>query len=137
MWVPHPSQIVTDRCIGVGNMGSVTDEHSTARFTLDVERFVLVYVRGLWTGGTGDPATLSICLDHRDPSGSYDFVLDTIADIGTGNKEHINHRILADELYQWEFRRGDIIVLTWTNPDAGNMQWAAEVGLADASQLRQ
>lgn len=122
--------------MGTGNMGSVTDEHSTARFTLDVDRFVLAYVRGRFTGGTGD-ATFAICLDHRCPCEAYDFTLDTILEVGADNRADINHRILADELYQWEFRRGDIIVLTWTNPDAGNMQWAVEVGLADASTLTQ
>lgn len=135
MWVPHPSQIVTSRVMGVGDMGDVTDEGSTARFTLDVDRFVLARIRAKFTGGTGD-ATLSFCVDHRCQSGAYDFTLDTIEEVGADNRANINHRILADELYQWEFRRGDIFVLTWTNPDAGNMQWAVEVGLADASQLQ-
>jgi len=136
MWVPHPNQIVTSRVVGVGDMGDVTDEHSTARFTLNVDRFILARIRARFTGGSGD-ATLAICLDHRDPSGLFDFTLDTIKEVGADNRANINHRILADELYQWEFRRGDVIVLTWTNPDAGNMQWAVEVGLADASQLQQ
>jgi hypothetical protein len=138
MWVPHPNDVIAlPPQMGVGDMGDVADEGSTARFMLDADRFVLIYVRGLWTGGTGKPAPLYICVDHRCQSGLYDFVLDTIADIGTDGRAHINHRILVDELYQYVFHRGDIIVLTWTNPDAGNMQWAVEVGLADASQLQQ
>lgn len=133
MWVPKPSEIVTRRANGLGNMGDVTDRGSTARFFLAVERFAFVFVRGTFSSGTGD-ATLSLKLDHRDDSGLYDALLFTFPEMGTDTNAALNFRIAADELYQWGFHKGDELVFEWTNPDAATMQWALEVGLADASE---
>lgn len=137
MWVPDPSQIVRLQATGHGDMGDVTDESSVARFSLPDGPYVLCFIRGKFTtlSGTGVAnATMSLKVDHCDPSGIYDFTLKTWPDIGTftGGKADINTRIAADELYQWVIGRDGVLVTEWANPDAGNIRWALEVGLAYA-----
>lgn len=113
---------------GVGNMGSLdygvgADENRVARFGLDT-KFVLVAIRGHFSGGTGD-ADLTVNLD----SGlglRHDFGLKTIRDVGTDGDE-LNLRIPMEEYDHWTFCgcRGDKIVPTWTNP--GSNTWGLEV----------
>lgn len=138
LWVPHPNEIVTQRDQGQENMGSVTDKTSRARFALSNAPFALCYIRGRFVtlSGSGGNATLSLKLDHVEENGIYDFLLkswDTMGTSGTGFKADLNFRLAADELYLWSYPRDSILVFEWTNPDSGNIRWALEVGLVDAS----
>lgn len=137
MWVPHPSEIIMLRASGVGDMGDVTNIGSVARFALDdVDSYVLAWVRALFVGGTGS-ATMTLKLDHCDPTGHYDFALRDWPTMGTSGIAWVFSRVPADELFHWKINKGGILVFEWTNPDAGNMRWSLEIGLADAGQLTQ
>lgn len=138
MWVPHPNQIVALPDQGQEDMGDVTDKTSRARFTLEGRPFALCYVRGRFVtlGGSGGNATLSLKLDHCNETGVYDFTLkawDTMGTSGTGFKPDLNFRLAADELYLWSYGKDAALVFEWTNPDSGNIRWALEVGLVDAT----
>lgn len=140
LWVPHPSAIVTQHDQGQENMGSVTDKASRARFALSDVPFALCYIRGRFVtlSGAGGNATLSLKLDHVEENAVYDFLLkswDTMGTSGTGFKADLNFRLAADELYLWAFARGSTLVFEWTSPDSGNIRWALEVGLVDASGI--
>ncbi len=130
MWVPHPSDIVVLADGGTGNMGSVTNETSSARFKLDTGRFVLCFVRATFTGGSGS-ANMAVRIDSRLGI-DFDHTLYTLLALGTGG-DPANFRVPAEELYQWILLAGDELVFEWTNPNADNTQkWALEVGLVDA-----
>jgi len=133
MYIPPPKSIVSIRAEGLGDMGTVTDETSIGRFSLDQD-YVLTRIRGHFSGGSGS-ATLSLYVDHRDTSGSYDSLLATWSSVGTGGAADLHHRIEAEEQHHWEFRAGDVLCFTWTNPDSGTMRWALEVGLCPTSEL--
>ena len=101
--------------------------------TLSVDRrFRLVFVRCHFSGGAGTSA-LSISV-ASGAGAAFDTKLFTILQAGTGSD--VNFRVSADELSEpsaWSFQAGDAIRVNWTNPDAGNMTWGLEVGLALAS----
>jgi len=138
MWVPHPNEIARFRATGVGNMGDVTDKASVARFALpSAERYVLAWIRAMFVGGSGN-ATMTLKVDHCDPTQQYDFSLRDWATMGaSGGNAWTFSRVPADELFHWVFPSEAILVFEWTNPDAGNMRWSLEVGLVDAGQLTQ
>jgi len=141
IWQPSADRIIAVRSNGIGDMGDLSDEQSPARFSLDkielggrmrdVLLWSLLACRVRFTGGAGS-AELSLCLDHRDDSGLFDWKLHSWSGAGTGGKADIVHRISReDELYAlYLFWAGDQIVFTWTNPDAGNMRWMIELLLA-------
>ncbi len=146
MLVLHPSNIQTFTDSGTGSMGDVVDVDSKARFWLDADYWFLVFIRGGFTGGTSQN-DLAIRLDSRHAlpdvteviGGSpkttpFDFTLYTLKNIGTDSRQ-LNHRIQPLEYPTWTFRRGDILVLEWTNPNT--QSWAIEVGLGDADALQQ
>lgn len=137
MWCPKPSQIIVQADGGSANMGSLptyagppTGEYSTARFKLETDIWCLVFARVHFSGGTGT-ATLSLYIDSRLGS-RHDTNLWSWTSAGTTGND-VNFRIVPDELMHWAFRKDDELVFTWTNPDTGNMLWAIEVGLADAT----
>lgn len=133
LWVPRPSDIVAMRATGTGDMGTVTDRQSTARFSLPTDMYALVWVRAIFTGGTLN-ATMRLQLDHREDIGFYDFILRDWPNMGTTEGDDwVYSRKTADEQHQWVFHRGDVLVFTWTNPDPAVMRWSLEVGLADAT----
>lgn len=132
LWVPRPSEIVAQRATGTGNMGDVTDRMSTARFSLDAERYALCWIRQLYAGGTGS-AKVSLKVDHREDVALYDFTLLDWPEMGTDGTVWDYTRMTADEMFHWTFLRGDILVFTWTNPDPVDTRWSIEVGLADAT----
>lgn len=140
----HPSLIRTFASSGSSDMGDVDDVDSKARFSLDVDRWVLAWIRGGFTG-TEATADLAIRLDSRlalpsvidsitstIKTSPFDFTLKTMQLIGSGSRM-LNVRIDPDEYPGWTFQRGDILVLEWTNP--GTQKWAIEVGLFDAADL--
>jgi hypothetical protein len=102
-----------------------------ATFSLDV-RFRLVFVRCHFTG-TQVRAPLTISLDAA-AGASYDVTLFTIRRAGPGRD--VNFRIAAEESLDpsaWTFQAGDALRVQWANPDAGNIAWGLQVGLAMAS----
>lgn len=131
-----PRNIHVGRATGLGDMGDVTDVHSVCRWRIDGAVFVPVFVRAKFTDGTGS-ATLSIKKNTLgDTVNLYDFTLKEIATAGTSGKANVSLTYLADELYGFPLYGGEDLVLEWTNPDAGTMRWAVEVGLIDAASIR-
>lgn len=133
----RPSDIVVIPDGGSANMGDVTDSTSPARFTLDADRFLLVFVRysseRIQNTAGADKADLTIKVDRAGPTAQYNHTLKTIKDFGPTGTASSMLRIAEEEQSQWVFARGDVIVLEWTNPDPVDIRWAVEVGLADAS----
>ncbi len=137
----HPSLVTMFQQTGTGNMGDVTDESSVARFSMPgADRYVLAVVNGLFTGGSGTGADLVVRVDHRRGP-SFDFHHVKFEKMGTDNNERLAYRVPEDDLFHHVYLRDaptnkqDVIVLTWTNPDSGNMRWAIEVGLIDVALL--
>lgn len=137
-WMPEPSQIVTQRATGVGDMGDVANELSTARFGLPGEKWVLVWIKVRFTlelaGATGD-ATLSMKLDHDDKTGLFDWnEVEPWLECGYDGKiTDIDWRVPVEEYPRYTYQPGQQIVFEWPNPDAPNTRWAIEVGLARAA----
>lgn len=138
----NPSIVVFSEQTGIGDMGDVADESSIARFALpNADRYVLAVIHGLWTGGTGTGAPLVVRVDHRRGA-AFDFHHMTFASVGTDDNNRVEYRVPEDDLFHHLYLRDeptgkqDVVVLTWTNPDAGNMRWAVEVGLIDVALLR-
>ncbi len=145
MLVIHPSSVQTFTDSGTGDMGDVTDVDSKARFWLDADIWALQYIRGGFTG-TAATASFAIRVDSRHAlpdvteviGGSpkttpFDFTLKTIELVGSGSRM-LNVRLDPEEYPSWMFRRGDVLVLEWTNP--GTQHWAIEVGLFDVNDLQ-
>lgn len=143
MWTPEPRKVIAYTAAGSADMGDVTDELSICRFALDAAhypqdvpssmwRFVPVFIRGGFSGGTGSD-TLTLKVDHRSTLIRLDHTLCTVASVGTSSASILNIRWDMDEYPQWVLFYGDILVLEWTNPDSGTMTWGVEVGLADAT----
>lgn len=133
-WIPHPDDIVTYRATGVGDMGSVTDKNSVARFSLaGGGKFVLIWAKVKFSSGTGS-ATLTLKSDHRDENGLYDF--DEAAgwpSMGTDGTTKLDWLIPVEEYPRYVYQAGDVLVWVWTNPDAATMRWTIEMGLVDAT----
>ena len=143
MWSPRPNSIERFRATGGGNMGSVQDLSSPYRFGLR-DRFVLVAIKGLFSGGSGS-ADMTIRLQHADRTGwSNDH--DTIADsdgvydfhevifegAGTDGDAYIDYRVAVEEYPRYTYFAGDMLVPVWTNPNT--QIWAIEFALAPAEQ---
>jgi len=141
--IVHPDDLVILPAYGTGNMGSVTDIHSTCRFRLDADRWCLRWIRVGFVGGSGE-ADLAICVDNgrmaqglRDTSSvlitsPYDFTLYTIEDVGVASWRG-QWRAEDSELADYVFQRGDVLVLTWTNPST--TRWGVEVALVDTAKI--
>jgi len=136
----HPSIIKMFEQTGTGDMGDVTDQSSIARFSMPgVDKYVLAVIRGLFTGGSGS-AELVVRTDHRRGP-NFDFTPVTFERMGTDDNDRLEYRVPEKDLFHMVYFRHDAtriqdaIVLEWTNPDAGNMRWAIEVGLIDVALL--
>lgn len=118
---------------GREDMGDVDNKDSRCRFFLDADVWQLVFIRLRYATleGAGDKADLLIKIDHQDSGGLHNYLLSTLADMGTGTggNSNANIRIMPDEEEHWQFQRGDHLVLEWTNPDTGKIRWIVEVGL--------
>lgn len=113
---------------GSGNMGDVADPDSICRFTMNAERWQVVYIRWKVTGAGGD-APLSIKVDRKHITGLHTYLLTTLASMGDTGDPDMNLRIMPEEAEQWEHRRGDEVVVEWANPAAGTMIWSMEIEL--------
>lgn len=138
-----PNIIIPFEQTGVGDMGDVTDESSVARFVLpEAWRYVLATINGLFTGGSGTGADLVVRVDHRRGP-LFDFHHVKFEKMGTDDNDRLAYRVPDDDLFHHVYLHDepmmtqDTIVLTWTNPDPGNMRWAIEVGLIDVASLSQ
>jgi len=119
----QPMLVVSRVATGTGDINQL--------FKLD-RSFRLVFVRCHYTGTTGKaPMILSLSA----ASGvAYNTQLFTMMRVGLS--ADVNLRITAEESQPpspWTFQTGDQLRIQWTNPDAGNITWGLEVGLAIAS----
>ena len=116
-------RVITKYASGSGNINNV--------FDLDVP-FRVVFVRCHFTGGTG---TAGMILDINSAQGiPHDTRLTTITAVGAGTDVFYTPggAAIADPS-SWSFQSSDQLRVKWTNPDAGNMNWGLEVGLAPAA----
>ncbi len=131
-WSPDPGQIIVKSSSGTGNMGTVSDETSVARFGADMldGPWVLSWLRGHFAGTGSGTADLQINVDSR--LGEYhDTELKELKAVGVG--ADVFYRTARDDYEKWVFQPGDVVVITWINPDGtGNLTWGAEAGLAYA-----
>lgn len=141
MWAPEPRNIIVRSSSGAGNMGDVTNETSTARFWLPkrldksgkAEPWVLSWMR-IHFGGTGSGTTAPVYIKVDSRLGPYhDTVLNVQKGQATAADADIFLRIERDEYEKWTFQDGDVIVVEWTNPDADNLTWGIEAGMAYAT----
>lgn len=109
-------------------MGDVTDPNSICRFTMNADRWQVVYIRWKVTG-VGGVNDLSIKVDRKHITGLHTYLLTKMEDMGDTGSPNMNLRIMPEEVDQWEFRRGDEIVPEWANPAAGTMEWSMEIEL--------
>jgi hypothetical protein len=141
----HPGDVRVFNVPGQGDMGDVDDPNSKPRFTLDVDRFALVYALCTFQVGDGT-ADLSWRLDsaqcptlYQDHLGAtipcpFDHLYKKFEAVGTGSP--ISFRILNDELQHWTLSRGDVWVPLWTDPTTGSAaEWGWTVGLVDAALI--
>jgi hypothetical protein len=131
--MPDLSRLDIRREKGTSNMGSlaaVTDENYAARFKVETAREAILSLRVHFAGGIGT-AVLKVYVDsHRGEA--YDMLLYTSSAIGTGTD--LQWDVPEDELRGYYVDVGDEVVLTWTNPDDGNMEWAVELALCRCDQ---
>jgi hypothetical protein len=97
----------------MGSLAAVTDENYAARFKVEEAREAILSLRVHFAGGVGT-AVLKV------------FV------VGTGTE--LQWDVPEDELRGYYVDVGDEIVLTWTNPDDGNMEWGVELALCRCDQ---
>lgn len=122
---PDWDTVVTMRDSGTGNMGDVSDEENeVGRFELE-DDYLIEFVRITFTGGTGD-ATCTMYIDSAAGS-QFDHPLHEWENAGTGNPCIL--RLDKEAARKYRLCDGDDLVFEWTNPDAGNMQWAIEIGV--------
>ena len=122
-----PSQIIRARSSGTANMGTVTDRSSVARAGSLTSIWTLLYIRLHFSAGSG-VATCQVQLDANEHT-LFDFILDEFQAVGTGSD--VNFRLEPDDYVHWTFRPQDAIVLIWTNPDSGTMNWGSEIGFVE------
>lgn len=115
--------VVVVAATGSGNMDEL--------FQLDVS-FRLIFLRCHYTGTSGTNP-LHVSVDSAAGS-AYDTRLFTVSQAGVDTD--VNLRIAVDEMTEpsaWTFQAGDKLRAQWVNPDAGNITWGLEAGLALAS----
>jgi hypothetical protein len=90
-------------------------------------KFRLVFMRGHFTGGTGD-ATLTIRQTSRK-NNLYNVVIAELEDVGTTTNSDVHYRVHDWVRDSFVFEGGDFVHIGWTNPDSGDMSYGIEVGL--------
>lgn len=127
---PKNVQVFADG--GSGDMGDLDwpeEGVDRCRFAIPDKAFVLSFCRIHFSGSGSGTADLAINIDNSRGR-HYDMLLHTVKAVGKG--ADVNFRVPLDEIKDWILQPGDLIVLTWTNPDSGNILWGVEVGLVDA-----
>jgi len=127
---PASVQVFSDS--GSSTMGDLDwpeDGVERCRFHLSGKPFVVRFVRAHFTEGTG---TADLVLNIDSARGRFhDTALWTVEDVGTGTDAHF--RCPTDQLSHFVFQEDDVLVLTWANPDSGNINWGVEVGLIEVT----
>ncbi len=112
----------------MGDLDWPEDGVERCRFSLGNKPFVVRFVRVHFTEGTG---TADLVLNVDSHQGRFhDTALWTVKAVGTG--ADANFRCPSDQLSHFMLGADDKLVLTWANPDDGNINWGAEVGLIEA-----
>ena len=128
-----PSRIVQVSSVGRGNIGSLTDPQSNGRFSLP-GAYALLTFHAYCTGGSATTgADLTISVDHRRGA-RFDRTLWTLPNFGTAGRPFVELRIGEQEWHHYlmfyEPPNQDIIVATWTDPDANDLsEWRLEANL--------
>lgn len=133
----EPAKLIIQRSGGASDMGSLTygegtDDNDAGRFGLDT-RFALKFIRVHFSGSGSGTADVAINVDSA-MGDQFDTLLFTLKTRGMG--ADVNFRVPNEKLLEWSFSPGDRLVLTWTNPDDGNIAWGAEVGLLEIPNAR-
>lgn len=137
MWIPEPKDLILQQSGGTSDMGSLvpgtdSDTNYVARFSLDVP-YVFKWLRVHFSGSGTGVADMFIWLDSRH-SDDHDTRLWEVPNRGivtASGDADVFLWIGPEELCDWTFQPGDVIVLVWTNPDDGNLLWGAEAALAE------
>ena len=113
-------------------MATAGDLGTLPRAGLSVPWF-LVFVRVHYSGGSGT-AALALSIDGREPTQAEQNV--TLYPTGArGTGTDFNFVVPETEYAAWSFTPDEQLILTWSNPDAGNMVWAATIGVAPESAI--
>lgn len=123
-----PANVQIFRGSGSGNMGDLdwpTAGTEKGRFWLPNQPYVLSFIRVHFAGAAGT-ANLGINVDSAAGE-DHDMLLHTVRLRGTG--VDVKWGVPPWEIKNWRFELEDVVVLTWANPDSGNISWGATVGL--------
>lgn len=125
---------------GTGDMGDLlypTVSNEKARFWIRHQDFALAFIHVHFAGTSNSLANMGIQVDSGRGE-DHDTRLHTVRNRGIdadGISVDVNWRVPIWEQRDWMFSYNpedgakDVVVLTWTNPDSGNISWGAEVGL--------
>jgi len=133
IWNPADQRVIV--LGGTGDMGSLTSESNPiGRFALGGEPFYLRSLLLHFEGGTGD-AVWKLVRHELDNSPIGNQIMDKINQAGSTNdiRRNISY---AGELDFYLFGPRQHAVMTWTNPDPGNMHWYATATLIPYSAVR-
>lgn len=133
-----PSDVTTLRASGSANMGTVGDDNQPGTFRHPAnEPWVLVFVRLHFedlSGSATGTADCALYRDRRADQTAWDAIQWKMAAVGLTVDGNLV--VPPEELYLWGFEADEALVLTWTNPDSGNLGWGAEIGVALQSAVR-
>ncbi len=123
---PANIQVFSDS--GVGDMGSLaidTDANHAARFGLTVP-YIPSFIRVHFSGTGATLANVLINIDSMRGE-RHDTILHTVKKRGLG--VDVTWRVELHEMKDWILQGADALVLTYTNPHAGDLAWGIETGL--------
>ena len=98
-----------------------SDDHTSKGRIVHPDGFFLVRILIHFNGGTGT-AAMTLARQEYPAQSLRTFTLDTTSAIGTGTD--LDYRVTDEHREFWWFSPTDTLMLTWANPDAGNMLWS-------------
>lgn len=135
-----PANVQVSWASGSGDMGNLdwpAAGNEKARFWIPNQDWAIAFIRVHFAGTSNSLANMGINIDSGAGE-DHDTLLHTVRQRGidsSGISVDVNWRVPIWEQRDWMFRYNreddtkDVLVLTWTNPDSGNISWGAEVGL--------
>ena len=133
-----PDDVTRLQTSGSSDMGTVGDDNVPGifRHPLNVP-WVLVWVRLHFEVLAGSPTGVANVILNRDQRTVHS-AWNTRAWLmeARGFNADANFMVMPEEYVHWMFDADEALVLTWTNPDSGNLGWGAEVGMAPQSAVR-
>lgn len=98
------------------------------QYTYPYQPWALVFLRCHFSRETGSgSSTADMTLQvQRDKDSKFDTLLYTFSAVG--DDADVSLRIAAHERDQWYFDDGDQLLISWTNPDSGNLWYGLTVG---------